>query len=42
VNNRSIDQVTNTTLTHGEIGVLAYPTGNQTKVAYNNAKVWTL
>ncbi len=45
VNNQKITSVTDSTLSHGEIGVVASPFttgGHATDVAYSNAKVWTL
>jgi serine/threonine protein kinase len=42
VNNQQIDSVSDSTYSHGEIGVAASSIGNPTEVVFSNAKVWTL
>ena len=42
VNRQEIDSVTDSTFSHGQIGVVAYDNSNPTEVAYSNAQVWTL
>ncbi len=42
VNGQKIDSVLDSTYSHGQIGVVADATNNQTEVVYSNAKVWKL
>ena len=42
VNLHHIDSVSDSTYTSGQIGVVAFSTGDPTEVAFNNAKVWGL
>ncbi len=41
VNKQKISSATDSTFTHGQIGVFADASNNPTEVAFNNAKVWT-
>jgi len=42
VNQQEIDSVTDSTFSHGQIGLIAVDFSNSTEVVYSNAKVWTL
>lgn len=41
-NHQLLTRLSDTTLTHGQIGVVAYNQGGLATVVYSNAKVWTL
>ncbi len=42
VNQQKIDSVSDGTYSHGQVGVVAEASNNQTLVMFSNAKVWTL
>ena len=42
VNNQKIDTVSDSTYSHGQIGLLVNDTNNPTEVEFSNARVWTL
>ncbi len=42
VNRQQITNLNDSTFSHGQVGVVAYPNNTSTEVAYSNAKVWTL
>ncbi len=42
VNQQEVDSVTDSTFSHGHIGLIADDISNSTEVVYSNAKVWTL
>jgi hypothetical protein len=42
INKQQVASVTNSTYASGQLGVIAYNTGQSVDVAFTNAQVWTL